>query len=309
MKWQIRLARNALFGLLPTRLQEKARAAKRAVSPDNAELDQWTLSEGIKQIKLLRQAGCDPRGKDCLEIGTGWHPIVPLIFYLAGCHKLTLIDSQKLLHESSLVQAAKGMSEHADRLSTELSIPQAEITEKLAPRPAGLPLQFLLDSYNMEYCAPANILSNGLPAAALDIIISKEVLEHVPPEIVKAIFLECKRLLRPDGKMCHFIDNSDHREHRDKSLSRLSYLQYSNKTFRFLTRWNPLDYENRLRHPQYKTMMEEAGFTILIDDSQVDQKALEGLEQITVDECFRGIPKCELAIVNSHLVAAHGGGR
>jgi SAM-dependent methyltransferase len=303
MKWQVRFLRNALFGLLPLHAQEQLRMAKRRLLPYDPQIDEWTLEQGIRQVEMLKNAGCCPAGKDCLELGTGWQPIIPLVFYVAGCRKLTLVDSQKLLDKKSLIKTSIGLAKYKEKISDRLEMSPKEVEEKL-DRPINLSFNSLLESYNFNYLAPTDIVSNNLPDQSFDIIISRAVLEHVPPVVIKGMFSEFKRLLRPNGKMCHIIDNSDHWEHKDKSLSRLSFLKYSEKTFKFFTSWNPLDYQNRLRHFQYKSMMEDTGFKVVIDDSPVNEKALEDLKTIKIDSSFKGIPHRELAILTSYLVAS-----
>jgi SAM-dependent methyltransferase len=303
MNRKIRFLRNALFGLLPSKVQEQLRMAKRRLLPYDPGIDEWTLEQGIRQVEMLRKAGCDPRGKECLEIGTGWQPIIPLIFHVAGCRTLALVDSQRLLDKRSLTKTSMGLVGHKAQISERLGISPDEVVRKLE-RPTGSSVEALLESYNFRYLAPMDILSNDLPDRSLDIIISRAVLEHVPPAVIKGMFSQAKRLLRPNGKMCHIVDNSDHWEHSDKSLSRLSFLKYSDKQFRFFTSWNPLDYTNRLRHFQYRAMMEDAGFTIGIDDSPVNEKALEDLKTIAIDSSFQGIPHKDLAILTSYLVAS-----
>jgi SAM-dependent methyltransferase len=295
--------RNALFGLLPLKVQEQLRMAKRRILPYDPGIDDWTLEQGIRQVEMLRQAGCDPRGKECLELGTGWQPIIPLIFYLAGCKMLALVDSQRLLDKHSLIKTSMGLLGYKEKISDRLGISQDEVAKRLERSPSSS-VEELLESYNFRYLAPVDFLANNLPDQSLDIIISRAVLEHVPPAVIKGMFSQAKRLLRRNGKMCHIVDNSDHWEHSDKSLSRLSFLKYSDEQFSFFTKWNPLDYTNRLRHFQYKAMMEDAGFTIELDDSPVNEKALEDLKAIPIDSSFEGIPHRELAILTSYLVAS-----
>lgn len=303
MNRKIRFLRNALFGLLPLKVQEQLRMAKRRILPYDPGIDEWTLEQGIRQVEMLRKAGCDPRGKECLELGTGWQPIIPLIFHVAGCKTLALVDSQRLLDKRSLIKTSMGLVGCKKQISDRLGIPPDEVAKKLERSP-GSSVDSLLESYNFRYLAPIDFLSNDLPDQSLDIIISRAVLEHVPPVVIKGMFSQAKRLLRPNGKMCHIVDNSDHWEHSDKSLSRLSFLKYSDKQFRSFTKWNPLDYTNRLRHFQYRSMMEDAGFTIDFDDSPVNEKALEDLKTIPIDRSFEGIPHRELAILTTYLVAS-----
>lgn len=301
MRWQLRFARNALFGLLPPKLQEQARMLKRQVLPRTPEIDPHTLNQAFLQLEMLHRSGCEAAGRSVLEIGTGWQPTIPLVFSLSGARKVTMIDIQRLMDSAALGGTASKLREHSELIARRLSRPVAELSARLDP-PAGASFTDLLVRYNLEYLAPFDLLSGDLPAQELDIIISRAVLEHVPPDTVTRIFHECRRILRPGGRMCHLIDNSDHWEHEDKRLTRLHYLKYSQRAFDRISSWNPLDYQNRLRHFQYVEMLQAAGFEILIDDSVVSEEALASLGKIDLDDAFKGMPPRELAILSSRLV-------
>ncbi|HEY8506661.1 MAG TPA: class I SAM-dependent methyltransferase [Gemmataceae bacterium] len=303
MRWQVRFARNALFGIFPPAVQQRLRALKRKVKPYNLDIDVRTLDQGILQVKMLRDAGCDPAGKDLLEIGTGWKPVIPLVFYLAGCRSVTLVDSQRLLDRRCLAGTARNLLAHKDRIAEGLGASAGEVERRLR-FPGHAPMEALLDGFGFRYLAPYDLLWNDLPAASLDVVTSRAVLEHVPPRVVQGMFHEAQRLLRPGGVMCHIIDNSDHWEHGDKRLSRLNFLQTGERLFRFLSSMNPLDYQNRLRHSQYREMMEKAGFRIVADDSRPDPEALEDLKTLKIHESFRRFTPEDLATLTSYLVAA-----
>jgi hypothetical protein len=66
---------------------------------------------------------------------------------------------------------------------------------------------------------------------------------------------------------------------------------------------NPLDYQNRLRHSQYKKMIEDAGFRIALDESPPEIKALNDLNKLKIDPFFRQFPKTDLAVLTSYIVA------
>ena len=74
--------------------------------------------------------------------------------------------------------------------------------------------------------------TSDLPDASLDVVTSRAVLEHVPPDVIQDIFNESFRLLNANGLACHIIDNSDHWQHGDLRLSRVNFLRFSDFTFR-----------------------------------------------------------------------------
>jgi SAM-dependent methyltransferase len=304
MKWQLRFLKNALFGLLP--FPDKIRKLKRTFLPYPSEItktEEWIIELGIRQVEMLRAAEFSLDGKVVLEIGTGWKPIIPFIFRLTGCKKIILTNIQKLLDKRLLVNTANNLIAYKDLFSERLKI-SIEDTERILRISTNCAFDEALEYFNMQYLAPYDIRKTLLPNRSIDVIISHAVLEHVPPDIIKEIFLTISRLLKDDGKMCHVIDNSDHWEHLDKSISRLNFLKFNDNFFKFLSSFNPLDYQNRLRHFEYLDILHETGFKIDLDWSEIHEKALNDLQNIKLCKKYRHIQHDQLGILTSHIVAS-----
>ncbi len=302
MKWQVKFIKNSILGVFPISAQEKLRNIKRIFLPYDAPIDLYTLRQGLQQIEMLRMSGCEPSGKDYLEIGTGWFPVIPLMFALAGCRSLTLVDSQRLMDDHTFAGICRKLLACKGEISQSLGISELHI-EQLLSKLSSMSLESALAELNCRYLAPYDFLNNGLQEHSIDIITSRAVLEHVPPILIKGIFHESKRLLRHGGFMCHIVDNSDHWEFGDKSISRLNFLKYSQRMFDFLSSMNPLDYQNRLRHSQYKKMIEELGFTVVFDKSPPDEKAMGELGSLKIHPSFRQLSNEDLAVLTTYLVA------
>ena len=302
MKWQVKFLKNALFGIFPATVQERLRAVKRSFLPADVQINICTLRQGMQQVDLLKLSGCDPMGKDYLELGTGWSPVIPLVFSLAGCKSLTLVDSQRLMDGYAFAETCRKLLEYKDEIAEKLHIAVVDIEERLNALSA-MPLESALLELNCQYMAPYDLLSDGIPEHSLDIISSIAVLEHVPPQIVDKLFYKFNSLLRSTGVMCHIIDNSDHWEFNDKSISRLNFLTFSARAFDFISSMNPLDYQNRLRHSQYKKMIEAAGFRVVYEESPADDKALAELNTLKIHDDFNAFSKQDLAVLTSYIVA------
>ncbi len=303
MKWQTKLLKNSLVGILPLSIQENLRKIKRKFLPHDVNLDLWTLQQGLHQVEMLRTTGYEPFGKDYLELGTGWSPVIPIIFALAGCKSLTLIDSQRLMDNHTFHVTCKQLADHTQDISQIIRIPADTIEQKLV-RLSTLSLEASLKELNCNYLAPNDFLKNDFPDSSFDIITSRAVMEHVPPKFVKEIYAEFKRILRYKGAMCHIIDNSDHWEHHDKSISRLNFLKFSQRTFDIFSSMNPLDYQNRLRHSQYKKIIESSGLNIIHDESIPDELTLSSLNILDFHDSFRTFATDDLAILTSYIVVA-----
>ncbi|NOT84597.1 MAG: methyltransferase domain-containing protein [Methylococcaceae bacterium] len=302
MNWQLKFLGNAVFGVFPLSFQTQLRKIKRSIIPYEIQLNTLTLSQGLQQVEMLKASGFDLTGKSYLELGTGWSPVIPLVFSLAGCRSLTLVDSQRLMDDHTFAETCKKMLAHTAEIATRLNIAEITIAQRLS-KLASMRLVDALAAMNCAYLAPEDLLNLDIQAHSIDIITSRAVLEHIPPLIIKNILTTFNQLLSPTGAMCHIIDNSDHWEFNDKSITRVNFLKFSQKTFDFLSAMNPLDYQNRLRHSQYIQMFIDAGFKVTRDDSQPDPTTRTALDSLLVHPSFNHYSKADLAILTSYLVA------
>jgi SAM-dependent methyltransferase len=163
-------------------------------------------------------------------------------------------------------------------------------------------MQERLKELHLVYLAPCDCRSLSLPADSLDVVTSRACLEHIPPDVLQDIFHESYRLLKRGGLACHWVDPSDHWEHQDKSLTRVNFLKYPDALFRW-TSINPINYQNRLRHPEYVEMLGKAGFRLIREERQVDEASLRSLPHIRIAKRFRRFSYEDLATIDSLLLA------
>lgn len=301
MKWQVKFLKNSLMSRLPTPLQNRVRQLKRRLRPAPVAINRGTIPDGIQQVRLLREAGYEPAGKTHLELGTGWCPVIPLVFRLAGCRQVITVDQNRFMDASTFGDACRHLLAHDDLLTEGLDLAADSVRAIIEPL-LEQPLAAALESVNCRYLAPCDLLACDLPAESVDLVTSRAVLEHIPPHILERIFGEFHRLLKQDGAMCHIIDNSDHREHIDPSICRINFLRYSAARHRLISRLNPLDYQSRWRHSHYLELFRDCGFAICRDVSEPDPVTLEALRQFQPHPDFRHLPADDLAILTSTLV-------
>jgi SAM-dependent methyltransferase len=299
MMWQVRFARNFAFALMP--FPETLRRIKRSVFPYSTAVDPWTVEQGLRQIEMLRASGCNLAGRTVLEIGSGWQPTIPLLLRLAGARKVLMWDSQRLLDERLLAGTARALAERSALIAPRLGTAPDAVAAALRPAVAeGLDGQ--LEHFGLEYHAPADATATGLRDHSVDVVVSRAVLEHVPPRTIRGIFAESHRVLARDGFACHIIDNSDHWSHVDRGLSAVNFLRYPDWLWPVLC-VNPLDYQNRLRHPDYVRMLAAAGFQIVHDPSSPDPVAVAAVRAMRVARRFRRFAPGQLGVITSYLVA------
>lgn len=299
MRWQLKWARNALFGVLPG--SGFLRRLARRLRPYPTDIPPWTLEEGLRLVEILREAGASLEGAHVVEIGSGWRPIIPLLFALAGAARVLMIDTQRLMDAATFAGTVENLKNHARLLAERLGEEEGTVREFLSSPPAGLAES--LRRFRMEYHAPCDLIASPLPDGSFDLVTSRAVLEHVPPEVLRPLLGRTFRLLRPGGWACHAVDNSDHFSHGDSRLSRVNFLRYSDRFFGFLTWFNPLDYQNRLRHPEYAKLLRQIGFEVILERSKPETRALEDLRSLAVAARFREFSTDDLARLDSYFVA------
>ena len=277
-------------GVIP--FQPVLRQLKRRIIPyeDNPGNSDYCITNGLGQISGLREADVPVLDAEILEFGSGWLPLIPLLFHLAGARRLILTDVAKLMDEQTIARARAVIAGRMDDVAKVLHQPK----EILAAR---LHMPFAYD-----YLVPWDAASH--PASSVDVVISRAVFEHVPKERLRFFIAQFHRVLRPGGAMCHVIDNSDHWQHRDRSLSRVEFLRYEETdTIWRLAQINQQAYQNRLRHGDYRRLITEAGFDIVRTEGEPDPECLEHLTRLPLASHFRGRDPCDLAVLISLFVA------
>jgi SAM-dependent methyltransferase len=299
MRWQYRLLLDKVKGLVPA--QESLRRAKRRICgfhPDHSR-DKWAIDEGIKQVQWVGSV-IDLRPARLIEIGSGWQPIIPLLYSLAGTGEVIMTDLKRLCHSETLTATVNSMLLHKAMIAGQLSI-QDSAFERLAAQNGREPLERSLERFSIRYRAPCDFRKTGLPANSVDAVVSRSVLEHIPEKIVAEIFREGARILRSGGVMCHFVDNSDHWEHTDRTISRVNFLRFPDHTFR----WMQSDrlYQNRLRHPEYAELLRNSGVELRREERIVDSNALAALDSLPIAARFQRFSKEDLAALDSYFLA------
>lgn len=303
MRWQVRYTIDNCKALLPC--QDLLRKWKQSILGYQADVRHHpgALADGCMQVEWLTERVGTLQNRNVLEIGTGWEPIIPLLYVLAGARVVYLTDLTKLVCEESLNTALGCIERNANRVCSVLQIPRTKIDSLLSADSSSRGLDSRLHALNLRYLAPCDCRKLDLPAASVDVVYSRAVLEHIPEPVLAGIFSEARRLLRPDGLMCHFIDNSDHSEHLDKTITRVHFLQHTDRMMRFIN-FHPQNSMNRLRHDDYARMMAFAGFSIVRSEREIDQRSLLALSDLKLSARFAGRPHDDLATITSQILAA-----
>lgn len=252
------------------------------------KVSEWTTSMGY-----LSDVGFAIRGAKIMEVGTGWHPVLPLCFILGGADSIATFDIVRLLGQTVTFRLLDGLEKYIPKIAEVAGEDSASIQARLSEYRCSKNLDELLSKSRIEYFAPADGRATGLEADSIDLIYSNSVLEHVPPEAIRGLMEESFRVLKPGGLVMHNVACNDHYASFDKSISYVNFLQYGEREWRF---WNnPIQYQNRLRAPEFVELATKAGFEVINKKIHVRPGTLEALASLRIAPQFEGFSRDEIA--------------
>lgn len=222
-----------------------------------------------------------------LELGTGWYPVVPVGLALAGVTRVVTVDVSSLLSPERTrrvlaAYAALLRSGEAEKLLPRISPDRAAVVAAAAADQATKSTDELLAPLGIQVLI-GDARASGLPAGSVDLFVSNNTFEHIAPQVLREIVAEFKRLAAPGAVMDHFIDMSDHYAHFDGAITEFNYLRYSDRTWRLFN--NRLQYQSRLRIPDYRRIVGEGGFSIVAEDDE--QGPADALAAVALAPRFR----------------------
>lgn len=299
MGWKRKWAQDTLKAALP--FQDSLRQLKRRLLPYQTHpgFDEFTFEQGLEQVRLLAEAGAPLAGRTVLELGTGWQPLIPLLYRVAGAAHVTLTDQERLMDPHTVANAAAFLRQRRARIIECLGLTEVDF-EKRLQLPTTTDLSSLLDHLDMSYLVPYEI--DRTATASVDVVTSRAVLEHIPPKVIEGLLVGFRRILKPEGVTCHIVDNSDHWEHKDKSISRVNFLKFDDWMIGVLG-LNVQNYQNRLRHFEYLELVRRAGYDVIKEVGVVDESALAAVSGLKLCARYADRSPQELAILTSYIVA------
>src|SRR5690606_7745293 len=232
-----------------------------------------------------------PKGHQ-LEFGAGRDLFGNLIAWCCGVERQTVIDIVPLLKPELINHVIATLQGQA--LPGFTRQPKRKLSHRHF-------LRELREGYGIEYLAPGDARDVGLPDGSVDLVVTTNTLEHIPEEAIAKILRECHRLCRSGGVLSQVIDYSDHYSHPDPKLNDSSFLSHSERAWR---RFNPPDhYQNRLRHSDYRRLIEDAGFDVELDRPTQPDDAEAKLAEVRLDSRFAAYPLEQVLPTAGHFVA------
>ena len=232
--------------------------------------------------RLLQENKLSLEGKNVLEIGSGWAPVMPyLMLYKGKAKSVSSFDLNRHFNRKRI------------RELNEVFLSEYGINVRAEPKSEwDLPKE-------IAYYPNTNLINIELPET--DLIFSRFVLEHVKPEDLRLMHQKFKADLKPGSIIVHLISPSDHRAYVDKKLSLQDFLQYSEAQWR--KKQTRFDYHNRLRLPQYKAIFKAAGLELLhIEYDQPGVDSFKRFKSLIIHTDFKKFTDKELTAGSINVV-------
>ncbi len=241
---------------------------------------------------------------DCLELGTGWYPIVPLAFYLHNVKVVYTIDLSSHLTKDTLAVTLKKYIDWDKEGKVRSFLPQVDednwkVLVRTYKTIDSLSLEEALDIFNIKIQV-GDARQMDFEDDTFDFICSNNTFEHIYPAVLEGILRELNRVLKKgEGVMSHFIDMSDHFAHYDKSISIYNFLKYSKNQWGWMD--NSIQPQNRWRFVDYKFLYKKRGMEIVKEESWKKDEAK--LDTIKVAPMYHTYTREQLAVSHGYLVS------
>lgn len=298
MKWWVKIAAFKALSLLPGgsslyRWSQENITNSLVPTPERVR---QKISVGASYFQCLRTHGLEHllvQGSH-LDLGAGWHPTLPLLFYCLGCPSQTLADVVPVMTRETARQTCGTFLEVLSSWDASLPLrPDRRQVLQSYPWPSWPAREI-----GWDYQAPYMEWLRHHPPS-LGLVTSTQALLHVPRTILRSIFTAVTKALKPGGVFMATIHLRDLFADADPTITPYNHLRYSP----FL--WNrvissPLMSYNRLKAPDYRELLQEAGLRIL--EFHVSPGDPSHLEKIRVHPCFSSYSREELAA--DHLFVA-----
>lgn len=246
-------------------------------NPD-AAVDRTVVKDWLVQAQYFTEIGRSICGLRMVEIGTGWMPVFPVCYALAGAETCITYDLYNHLSQARTMRMLERLHVHIPAIAKVSASSIADVQARYEHFMRSRTLSDLLTAAGITYRPNSDVSRTGLPDRSIDTIYSNNVLEHVETGALRAIMGESARILKTGGIAVHDVNCGDHFAYSDASISQLHYLQYSSTEWK---RWNnSILYQNRLRPSDFIRVAEKAGFEVVLRKSRPHPELLEQIPAI-----------------------------
>lgn len=305
LPWQIKVAGFKLLSFLPASeflygavQQHLTRSTVPTLPTVRQKLDvgraYLCLLAELKRAELLSQA-------THIDLGCGWMPTIPLLFYALGCDRQLLCD----IRRNFTALTVPGTVEIVRRLLGSSS-PYAGLPLRRLPPPfpPGAKPEEYLAGLGMSYLAPYRRQDLVRPSPLL--VTCTQVLMYLAPQAVRELLCALAANMAAGDLFILGVKCYDLYSDCDPGLSPYNKWTYSPLVWERLISSRLMSF-NRLTAADYRRMLLQCGFKLLFfEETRPTSAELEGLQSLRIHPSFEHVPREELASKEFLAVAAAG---
>lgn len=216
-----------------------------------------------------------------VDLGAGWNPTVPLLFYSMGVERQWAFDVRPMLSQRLVAGTVKSFLQVVEDPASCIDVP----LKRLPPPLGNRPWQAYMESLGIRYRAPYYDQVDSL-RGKVTCVTSSEVLLYIPYDALRTCFAFLKEILQPGGLFIAYVLVADLYADADPSITKYNHCRYSPEEWE---RFNsPMMTFNRLKPSDYRTLLEEAGFIIhQFDVDEANESDLRELDSVPIHPWFQ----------------------
>jgi SAM-dependent methyltransferase len=261
-------------------------------------------NDHIKFLNALSKESKDrpPPEKLIFELGTGWYPIIPLVFYLTKTGRVISADLQSWLRKKGIRETMDKFIEWNDsqklkgfdfKIDPDRWSELSDMSENFE----RLSFSSIKERIGLK-CIVGDARNLDITNKSIDFICSNNTFEHIPESVLEGILQEFIRILKKGGVMSHFIDMTDHFSHFDGSITLYHFLRFGKRKWRLID--NRIQPQNRMRFVQYQHLYDR--LNIPWQEEKVNEGHPDLLSEIPIHKEFNRFTKSELSVTHGYLV-------
>ena len=258
----------------------------------NEERKKSKVKVAVRYWECLRRLGMEDQARNGmhLDFGAGWHPTIPFVFRAMGVQKQRLLDMAPVMDSKLLFGGLEiirtigpAMLENAGLKGFDanaFSVKPGTVSE-------------ILGAAGMTYDAPYDGLLRKIGGQA-SFATSTQVLLHIPESILASCFADLFHALEPGGLFMATVHLYPLYGGLTTGPEAYEHLAYSPEEWEKFG--SSIMYYQRLKAPDYRRLLEAAGFTIAEwDVTEGSPQNLATVKSLPVHDCFSQYSREELA--------------
>lgn len=297
MRWQIKALVQSLLSIVPMGEQVQhvlQRKMTRSVPMRDPDFLDYARSACVHIEKVVPHLGVALPSAVFYEFGAGYELAGPLTFSALGVGRQMLVDVRALVRADLVCHTLRQLEAFGERLSLPRLPRSAQVRQRTLRAD-------LLRDFGVRYIAPCDARATGIPTGSIDCITSTRTMQHIPRDDIRAILLECRRILKHDGVMSLMINYQDHYAYSDASISVYNFFKFSDAVWSLV---NPsLHFQNRLRHRDYLALFRDAGFDVVEQiKAEPSDPDVVAIRKLRLARRFVAYSVSELATPGAHIL-------